>query len=120
MSIEKYNMEEVVNSLIPFDGYQALTIIKWIFIKRGTKLRQKTYTHEAIHYEQWKECLILLFLPIYVLEYVIKLLCTFNHDKAYRSISFEQEAYKFENYITYPEERKAYYWVRYIFKLASK
>lgn len=34
MSIEKYNMKEVVNSLIPFDGYQALTIIKWIFIKK--------------------------------------------------------------------------------------
>lgn len=113
-------MKEIVNSLIPFNGYQALTIIKWIFIKKNTKLKQKTYTHEAIHYEQWKECLILLFLPIYGLEYIVKLICTFNHNRAYKSVSFEQEAYEYDEYVAYPKERKAYYWTKYIFRLVNK
>ena len=40
----------------------------------------------------------------------------FDVHLAYKNISFEQEAYLNENDLSYPYERKLYYFVRYLFK----
>lgn len=116
--MEKYGMKIKVNSLIPFKGYKALTILKWIFVRPDSIMWQRDYTHEAIHNRQQREITLVLFLLIYVLEYIIKLLCTFNHRRAYRSISFEQEAYANEGNIAWPDSRIRYNWKRYIFTLS--
>ena len=118
--MEKYGMVEVVNDIIPFKGYKALTILKWIFTRKKSALDQSTYTHETIHYMQQKETFLLGFLLLYSIEYLVKLLCTFNHNRAYKSISFEQEAYKFMGFKNYPNERDSYYWVKYVFLLVDK
>ena len=54
------------------------------------------------------------------MEWLIKLLIsafTFGKVKAYRSISFEQEAYHNQYDYSYQETRTKFAWAKYIFKL---
>ena len=111
---------KVYNNIIPWRGFIALTLYPWVFIRE--ELRSK-YTptvnrHETTHGLQQLETLWLLFFIIYGLEYIIKLpLCCFDFDRAYKSISFEQEAYANQGKVNYNNERKHYAWIKYIFKL---
>ena len=51
----------------------------------------------------------------YIIEYIIRLIIYFNHKKAYRMISFEQEAYEYERNIDYVQGyRLPYTWFKYI------
>lgn len=108
-------MKLIINNIIPFKGYKAMTIYPFIFARK--ELSPIDYNHEYIHGEQQKEMFLIFFLTLYRLEYVIKFLITFNINKAYKSISFEQEAYKFEGDNDYLNRRKRYNWIKYIFKL---
>lgn len=49
--------------------------------------------HERIHTAQMRELLFIPFYIIYVLEWLVRLLIERDFDRAYRSISFEREAY---------------------------
>jgi hypothetical protein len=54
---------------------------------------------------------------------LIKLLIslfTFGKIKAYRSISFEQEAYKNQHNLNYLDSRKSFAWMKYIFKVVRR
>ena len=113
-------LKKVYCKHFPFAGYKALTICPWVFIRESAKQR---YTptdnrHETTHGYQQIETLWILFFVLYGLEWLIKLsFCKFNSDRAYRSISFEQEAYANQGKVDYNNTRKHYAWVRYIFKL---
>lgn len=107
----------------PFAGYKALTFCPWVFIRESAKQRYTPTTnrHEMIHALQQLELVWVLFFLLYGLEWFIKLFfCNFNAHKAYRSISFEQEAYYNQGNVNYNKERKHYAWVKYIFKLYNK
>lgn len=108
-------MKVIINNIIPFKGYIAITLFPFIFAR--SKISNLVYNHECIHAEQQKELFIIFFFVLYIIEYLIKLIITFNHTKAYKSISFEQEAYKFEKDNLYINKRKHYCWINYIFKL---
>lgn len=114
-------LKKIYNNIIPFKGYLALTIFPWVFIRKNAKQRftDKVERHETTHAYQQMETIWIFFFLIYGLEYLVKLLITFSHKKAYRSISFEQEAYANQGKINYNNERKHYAWVKYIFKLKS-
>ena len=58
--------------------------------------------------------LIFLFFLWYIIEFIIRLCIYRNWDKAYRNISFEQEAYNNKNIINYIKTRKHYSWIKYI------
>ncbi len=77
----------------------------------------RDYTHEQIHTAQYRELGYLLFLPLYLLEWLIKL-CYYRFDnkKAYRAISFEREAYRNECNPEYLRQRRHYAWLRMIFQ----
>lgn len=73
------------------------------------------------------------FLILYVTEFLLKFIYVwFTHDRyklgphksnwdiVYRSISLEQEAYKYEDDYEYLKIRKRYNWLKYIFKLYSE
>ena len=131
-------MIKVYNDIIPFDGFLAMTLYPWIFINNDEKDKfdKTAERHENTHGLQQVETTLLgdlvafilflvgcgwysliavgLFFEIYLLEYLIKFLLTSN---AYRSISFEQEAYDHEDEVYYNEVRKHFAWIRYIFKL---
>ena len=112
-------LKRVYSNIIPFPGYTAMTVCPWVFIRKKTKERytEKTDRHETTHGLQQLETLWVLFFIIYLVEYLIKLLITFSHKRAYKSISFEQEAYNFEWELDYNDRRKHYAWTKYIFKV---
>lgn len=95
-------------------GYKAMTIGPFILVKKGTILTSTDLNHESIHWEQYKELLIIGFWICYVFEFIMLLLRYQNWHRAYRNISFEKEAYYNEDNLQYISNRKHYSWTRYV------
>ena len=104
---------------IPFHGYLAINLFGVIIIRKEYKhkITETTIRHEMIHTKQYQELLFLPMLIWYCIEYLVKLLITFDKNRAYYSVSFEQEAFKYQNTSDYFQIRKPYNWMKYIFKL---
>lgn len=109
------NLKVVKNNIIPFSGYKAITILFWIFTRAD--LNDIDYNHENIHFKQQVELFFIFFYLWYIIEFLIKLIYTRNWKVAYRSISFEQEAYERENNLNWTEFRTPYYWTKFINKV---
>lgn len=118
--MRKFGIKVVENNIIPFKGHKAMVIYKWMFCRPGTTFKQEDFTHEGIHLFQQTELLIIFFYLWYFIEYLIKLLLTFSHKRAYRSICFEQEAYLHQDDMDWLTRRPEYYWLRFVFKLTKK
>ena len=104
------------NNLIPFPGYKAITIWPFIFVRKSARYSNDTDRHERIHGRQQLEMLLLPFYLWYGVEYIIRLCITRDRDRAYRTISFEQEAYTHERDEQYLQHRRWYAWLKYLFK----
>lgn len=104
-------MRIVKNSIIPFKGYIAMNLFGILFVRKEhfDKLNSTVINHEAIHTEQIKELLYIPFCIIYLLEWLYKVLFKypFSH-KAYKNISFEKEAFTWEEDLGYLRRRKHY------------
>lgn len=84
----------------------AITIWPFMLFKRKEDTRNvKILNHEKIHLRQQLELLVIPFYIIYLIEYVVLLIVYRDHDKAYRNISFEKEAYTNDSNITYLKTR---------------
>ncbi len=110
----------IYNKVLPFPGYRAINLFGIIFARGDKPLSERTITHETIHTKQMRETLFLGFYIWYLLEFLIKLLICFNWDRAYRSVSFEQEAYNFDGYPVWLNWRNRYIWRIYVFRLIGK
>ncbi len=121
-------MKIIYNSIIPFNGYSYINLFGILFGRKEykNKINNMIINHESIHSEQMKELGYIFFYIFYFLEWIIKIPCSWfykqPHNKcitkiAYRSISFEQEAYYNENDYTYLNNRKRYNWIKRIFKM---
>lgn len=129
-------MKIVYNKWIPFPGFFAINLFGVLFIREENRYKEIgkiTYNHENIHTSQMldfvggnEKLLIiggLLFYMVYLVEWLIKLIITgftLGRVKAYKSISFEQEAYDNQYDLLYLENRKNFSWTKYIFKLVWK
>lgn len=128
-------MKIVYNKWIPFSGFFAINLFGVLFIREENRYKEIgkiTYNHENIHTSQMldfvrgnEKLLIiggLLFYMVYFIEWLIKLIITgftLGRVKAYKSISFEQEAYTNQYNLLYLEDRKSFSWTNYIFKLVK-
>ncbi len=113
-------LKRVYSNIIPFSGYIAMTVFPWVFIRKdlSQKYTPTANRHELTHAYQQLECLWVLFFVWYVIEWFIKIpICYFTCKNAYRSISFEQEAYDNQGKVDYNKSRRHYAWMKYIFKL---
>lgn len=134
-------MIKVFNWAIPIVGYKAMTVWPFLFIRDDLMVPMKDvdYNHEEIHGRQQIEMLIvgavialilfvwgcgwwsMLALPVffywYVTEWFIRI---FTGKKAYRNISFEQEAFINERDMDYISMRKPFAWVRFLFRTTYK
>ena len=127
----------IKNNIIPFKGYKAINLFGIIFTRK--QLTEKEKNHEKIHSEQMLEvdtlgvgliallCLfcnlhlawcffgLLTYYMVYCFEYLV---IRFFHKKqkdAYHDVSFEEEAYKYDNDLNYIEnKRKPFNWIKYI------
>lgn len=117
------NMKKLYCNHFPSKGFKAVTVWPFLFIRSDNRDRfnEMDECHETTHALQQLECLWILFFAIYGLEWIFKLLfCRFDRDRAYMSISFEQEAYEHELEFGYNNVRRHFAWVRYLFTLTSK
>lgn len=113
-------LKKIYSRHFPFKGFTAMTFWPFVIVRadRKEKFTVITERHETIHAQQQLETLWILFFVIYGLEFVIKLpICEFDTDRAYRSISFEQEAYDMQMVVGYCSIRSHYAWLKYLFKI---
>lgn len=111
-------MKVIKNKLIPFGNYYAINVFGYVFTKRN--LKDWELRHEEIHSEQMRELFYLPFYLWYCLEFLIKLpFYKFNWEKAYKAISFEREAYFYQDWLYYISYRKKFAWWQYIKKVGS-
>lgn len=135
----------IYNSIIPFQGCQAITILPVIFARDSFRpLKENTVRHESIHLRQQLEVLIvsaaviailclttdiswwwmaaapLCYFVMYGLEYLVRLFVYGKGKEAYHNISTEQEAFMYERDTEYLSRRKAFAWVKYLTKTTYK
>ena len=97
-------------------SFSALTIYPFIILKEDqSRYDYVLLNHEYIHIKQQKELLWLIFFIWYFVEFSIKLLYYRNTYKAYKNISFEREAYYYENDPDYVHDRPFYNFLKFIF-----
>ena len=98
-------------------GFRGLTLFPFVFLK-DKKDKQNTVfmNHERIHIRQQLELLILPFFVIYCFEFLIRMLQHKNINLAYKSISFEREAYANEKDLHYLKQRSFGSWFSYLFR----
>ena len=95
-------------------GIAAITLAPFgIYMKEKYLSDVRMINHEKIHWKQQLEMLIIFFYVWYLIEWFIKL---FTTSDAYRSLSFEREAYDNDNNFDYLKERKHFAWINRIFK----
>ena len=93
----------------------GITIFPFIILKNPEyKKDQILINHEKIHLRQQLELLIIFFYIWYVIEYYYWVFRLKNHYLAYKSISFEREAYAMEDDLNYLETRKFWSFWKYI------
>lgn len=105
-------MKIIESSIIPFKGFKAINLFGVLFHRKNSlPLKEVDINHEKIHTEQMKEMLFIFFYIWYGFEWLIKLFLYGNNRKAYRAISFEREAYAFQNDLNYiKSSRKHFCW----------
>ena len=96
-------------------SFSAVTIYPFIFLKhQDCKKDHVLINHELIHIRQQKELFWLVFFVWYLAEYLIKWAYYRNSYTAYRNISFEREAYTFENDLDYLSRRRFFAFFRFV------
>lgn len=98
-----------------FSTFNALAIWPFIILKeKDLKNDYNLINHENIHLQQQKEMLWLPFFLFYVVEYLIKLMIYKKPKLAYFNLSFEREAYRNEQNLTYLRHRKFWNFLNYL------
>nr|DAX04788.1 MAG TPA: hypothetical protein [Bacteriophage sp.] len=102
-------MKVIRNRLIPFKGFKCINLFGVLFVRSDSVMSDLDFNHEAIHTSQMKELLYFPFYLLYVSEWLYRLFKTRgNFKEAYRTITFECEAYSNQNNFEYIKIRKPY------------
>ncbi len=80
----------VVPLLTP--GVVAMTLGRWILVRRGHGDDVGLMAHELVHVQQWREHGTVVFLARYLSDYLLARLHGDPHWTAYAAIAFESEA----------------------------
>lgn len=108
-------MVMVCTRLLKNTKISAITLFPFILLqKESLKTDKILLNHEKIHLRQQAELLVIFFYFWYVIEYYYLYFKLKNSFLAYKSISFEREAYAMENDFHYLETRKFWSFRKYI------
>lgn len=95
----------------------GLSLWPFIILKDNTlKEDIVLINHEKIHLKQQLELLILPFYIIYITEWVLRSVYYLDTYRAYQNLSFEREAYANERNLNYPDERKLFSFIKYLWR----
>lgn len=131
----------IANILLYFSYCETITVGPFVFTKlKEEQVSQNVRNHECTHVRQWTEMSLLVglllliavlswdvsawwFLAVpfvyylwYGVEYLVRLCIMGDGKKAYKAISFEQEAYANEQDVNYNENAGYFSWVKYLGK----
>ena len=109
----------IENGILPPHGFSAINP-GVIFTRDMRLLSDNTMRHEAIHTLQAREMLYIPYYLLYGLEFLVKSCICRSFDTGYRSVSFEQEAYRNSQNLNYRQERKRFAFAKCIFKMYVK
>lgn len=134
-----FYQSKVAKVLLYFSICSTITIGPFVLSKLSeSEMPQYVRNHECTHSRQWIETTVasgfLLFLLVvlagvnawwlalsafvfylwYGMEYLIRLCILRDGNKAYRAVSFEQEAYANEKDANYNENSAYFSWVKYL------
>lgn len=93
-------------------GIGGITLFAIVITKYD--LSQEGKDHESIHFQQYLDCFVVGFIPLYLFFWFRGLYRGMSGKDAYLSIPFEQEAYANERNENYLETRKRFSWTDYI------
>lgn len=94
--------------VLTMNNKKAVAMSLWpviIFRDRKTSENLPIKNHEKIHHRQQLEMLIIPYYIWYFVEYWVGRARLKSHDKAYRNVSFEKEAYAMQNDLDYLKNR---------------
>ena len=105
----------VCQRLLKNTKISGITLFPFILLKRPEDLHNEILiNHEKIHMRQQVELLLIFFYLWYVIEYYYWYFKLKDHFLAYKSISFEREAYAMEDDLNYLDSRKVWNFFKYI------
>lgn len=109
----------VRNDILPFKGYQAVTIWPFVFVRDAAARRakadgrwEKLLNHEKIHGRQQVELLVIPFYLIYLVLWLFWSVRMRSWRKGYKMNPLEREAYAHESDLAYLKTRRLWAWVR--------
>lgn len=116
IKINNFVMKVIYNNIIPFKGFIAANLFGVLFVRNEYKdnISNSIINHEEIHTQQMKELLYIGFYLWYIIEWFIKLIYYRNFYKAYRTISFEREAYKHQYNMYWILCRNKFHFLQYL------
>ena len=93
----------------------GMALFPFILVKEDClKTNTRIINHEKIHLRQQIEMLIIPFYIWYGIEFLFRWIKTKDKDIAYRSISFEREAYANEYNLSYLKKRTFWRFLKYL------
>lgn len=116
------------NKYIPLPGNKCIFLFGILFVKNNAKIDDVTINHESIHSRQFVELMALSAVVLIIIQwwliffapfafyvwYIVEWLVRLPKGNAYRSISFEREAYTNENDMEYLSNRKHFAFMKYL------
>ena len=105
------NMKIVRSRYLPLRGFDAINLCGVLFVHQGVYLSGELINHERIHTAQMRELCFVMFYVLYLVEWLVRLP---RRGNAYRSISFEREAYDNQRNANYLSQRRHFAWRHYL------
>lgn len=100
---------------IPLLKVDGMALFPFILVRKADhQTNPSLINHEKIHLVQQLELLIIPFYLLYLANYVINLGRYRNHDRAYRNIVFEKEAYSKGSQLDYLKRRPLWAWRKFL------
>lgn len=96
--------------LIP-KGY-CVNILGTFWARDTDWITPRVINHEKIHTAQQRELLFVPFYLLYLIEWLVRLVIYRDSKKAYYNISFEREAYRHGDDLSYLKRRRHYAWLK--------
>lgn len=115
-----YN-DKILNKISWFGFVKGVTFLPYIILKEEynssayyKNVAKKLINHESIHIKQQSELLVIIFYVLYLLEFMIRFILSFDRYESYNNISFEREAKINEGNLDYIKTRKFWAWIKYL------
>ncbi|TAE36730.1 MAG: hypothetical protein EAZ70_10290 [Runella slithyformis] len=98
---------------VSFLWVDGMALFPFVLVRQANPPRW-LLNHERIHLKQQLEMGLVLFYAWYLFEFLVRWLQHGNRSRAYRSISFEREAYKNDENLNYLQNRKFWAFLAYL------